>query len=191
MMRKIFLLLILFPLFLYKAQERILPLDSTIKDSIKLGDYLKDLHNDYIPFIGTWKAAFDDKIILIKIIKVSKRPARIGFREKEVNYFEDTLILQHKITDKNGKVIENYLHPNPNISKIISQGFNKKRKIAYFFYSGVACSVGLGGIDLEIINSKHMLWNYFPQETFTNRCPKGTDITIYLPETKDLIFTKQ
>ena len=188
----IFTLLLMYSAFLLcRAQERTLPLNKTLNDSIKAGDYLKDLDNDYKPFVGTWIAEYDDKIILIKIIKVSKRPARNGFREKEIKYFEDTLMLQHKITDKNGKVIENYIHPIPNISKMVSYGFSKTRGIAHFHYDGVKCGVGSGRVDLKMADNKHLLWNYFPQETFTDRCTQETDITVNLPEKENLIFIKK
>jgi len=50
-----------------------------------------------------------------------------------------------------------------------------------------------GSIELKKISSTQISWEYRPNDIILDdsKCPLGTDIKIYLPETKDLIFTKQ
>jgi hypothetical protein len=176
---------------LSNAQERILPLSTTPMNNIKPNVYLKDLDNDYKPFTGTWKAVFDNKTILLKITKVSKKLLRDGFNENEIKYYKDVLIVQHFIFENNGKVIEDYFSPSLSVYKIKSHRYNKIRKLVNLFYQGVLCGVGWGGIELKMVDPKHFTWNYFPEHSYTDKCGNNADFTVHLPEVKDLIFTKQ
>ena len=65
--------------------------------------------------------------------------------------------------------------------------------IISFTYGGTNCGVGWGDIYLKKLNSTQISWEYIPDSTIidSSKCPPGTDTTIYLPEAKDLIFTKQ
>jgi hypothetical protein len=150
----------IFTVMFCKAQQRILPLNTTDSDSIRTNDYLKDLDNNFKPFIGNWKATYDDKVIMLRIIKVLKKVSKEGFRGDERLYFKDVLIVQHVIKDTKGHVIEDYFSKNLDVYKIISYRYNKSRKSAFFNYSGANCGSGSGGIDLKMTDSKHFVWHY-------------------------------
>ena len=80
--------------------------------------------------------------------------------------------------------------PNQIKHTIYSIGTRPTESSVGLSYGGTNCSVGNGLIILKKINSTQLSWEYRPDTTvFTNPCPDNT--TIYLPETKDLIFTKQ
>ncbi|MGN7758363.1 DUF6705 family protein [Chryseobacterium sp. 22532] len=187
---QIFLLILLVTSIFYSAQKRILPLDTTPKDSIKAGDYLKDIDNDYKPFVGDWKAGFDNMTILLRIRKVSKMLSEEGFREDKREYFEDVLIMQHVILDSAGNVIEDYFSPNLKVYKILSQRYSKVRKTAFFYYSGANCGSGAGGVDLSMVDSTHFTWSYTGICGVWGGCPKNTDLTVHIPTKRGLIFTK-
>ena len=82
--------------------------------------------------------------------------------------------------------------PNQILHTIYSHWVEPNNILA-LYYGGTNCGVGWGSIELKKINSTQLSWEYRPNDTILDsaRCPQGTYITIYLPETKDLIFTKQ
>ena len=59
-------------------------------------------------------------------------------------------------------------------------------------YGGVNCNVGNGYVYLTKLNVNQLSWKYISSSTIltNDNCPPGTDIKVYLPKTKDLIFTK-
>ncbi|MDR2235230.1 MAG: hypothetical protein LBE92_03825, partial [Chryseobacterium sp.] len=69
----------------------------------------------------------------------------------------------------------------PNINSIV------------FIYSGTNCGVGWGKILLKKLNATEVSWTYRANSLVITdqNCPGNPDLTIYLPVTKDLIFTKQ
>ncbi|MBT2620741.1 hypothetical protein [Chryseobacterium sp. ISL-6] len=60
-------------------------------------------------------------------------------------------------------------------------------------YAGTNCSVGWVDIFLKKINNTQISWEYRPDDivTISSKCPSNLNTTIYLSETKDLIFIKQ
>ncbi|MDR6405936.1 MULTISPECIES: DUF6705 family protein [Chryseobacterium] len=191
-MKKLILFLAIIIVFFCNAQERTLALDTTPLDSIKPNVYLKDLNNNYKPFVGIWKAVFNNKTILLKITKVDKKLSKTGFGENEIKYYKDVLIVQHFIFENNSrKILEDYFSPSLSVYKINSIRFNKIKKTVSLFYKGGLCGVGWGGIDLKMIDSKHFSWNYFPEHSYTDKCGNNGDFTTHLPEVEDLIFIKQ
>ncbi|GAA5092711.1 hypothetical protein GCM10023210_22040 [Chryseobacterium ginsengisoli] len=190
-MKRILLLLGILNVFFCRAQQRMLPLNKTNSDSIQADDYLKDLDNDFKPFISNWKANYDDKLIMLRIIKVPKKVFKEGFGKNERKYFKDALIIQHVIMDKKGNIIEDYFSKNLDVYKIISNTYNKGLKSASFYYSGANCGVGSGSINLKMIDSNHFIWSYNGICGIWGGCPKDTDLTVNIPTEKDVIFTKQ
>ncbi|WES96049.1 hypothetical protein P2W68_14455 [Chryseobacterium arthrosphaerae] len=83
--------------------------------------------------------------------------------------------------------------PNQLKHTIYSQWSEDNGNSILFYYGGTNCSVGWGSIKLKKNGTTQISWEYRPNDIILddNRCPPGTDINIYLPETKDLIFTKQ
>ncbi|MFL9835409.1 hypothetical protein [Chryseobacterium terrae] len=51
----------------------------------------------------------------------------------------------------------------------------------------------MGQINLKKLNSTQISWDYYPNNRIIDDaiCPSGIDTTVYLPHTKNLVFTKQ
>lgn len=60
-------------------------------------------------------------------------------------------------------------------------------------YDGTNCGIGWGKIILKKLNATQISWEYNPNSSLIDddTCSPGTDKKVYLPVTKDLIFTKQ
>jgi hypothetical protein len=179
--------------FIYscKAQQQIYPL-ITDTSTIPNNSYVKDIDNEYDQFVGTWKSSLTNKTVTLKITKVLQKP----LQKLNNSYYSDVLIVQYSIIDNNGNIIENNISSNLNDYKIISTLYSKKAHIAKLYYQGGKCQVGWGGINLKVIDSTHLNWNYQPESTMlTNKnCPDYPTggIKINLPyEPENIIFTKQ
>jgi len=181
----------IFVVFSCKAQQAIYPL-LTDTSNIPNNSYVKDLDNEYDPFVGIWKSNLNDNVVTLKITKVIQKP----LQKLDVSYYSDVLIVQYSIQDNNGNIIENNISSNLNDYKIISTLYSKKAHVVKLYYQGGQCQVGWGGINLKMIDSTHLKWNYQPESTvITNKnCsdyPAG-GIKINLPyEPTDIVFTKQ
>ena len=178
-------------MFSCKAQQTIYPLLTDTSD-IPNNSYVEDLDNEYDSLVGTWKSILNNKIVTLKITKVLQKPLqKLGH-----SYYSDVLIVQYSIQDNNGNMIENNISSNLNDYKIISTLYSKKAHVAKLYYEGMKCQVGWGGINLKMIDSTQINWNYQPESTvITNKnCsdyPVG-GIKINLPyEPENIIFTKQ
>lgn len=182
----IFGLLLSFPFF--KAQQTY-PLN-TFPDDVPSGSYMKDLDNELIPFVGTWVADFGGKTISLLITrqerKIFKMPKTSDF------YYQDALNINYTVKGSNGVELQN----NNNVQyeydrKAITSMFINNG-IVNFYYTGTNCGVGWGSINLKKISNTEVSWTYLPNDTVltTKNCQGNPDITIYLPETKNLIFTK-
>ncbi len=185
-MKNIFLLSVILLSFSCKAQQAY-PLDTDFR-TIPNNAYLKDINNELLPFIGTWKATFDNKEIIITVDKVDHHYIKMGTHI----YYKDVLFMRYNIKNSQGTVIKSTMN-----SQITQSGIKSStlfpNQILSFYYSGGDCTFGWGGISLKLVDSTHVKWWYRPEGVIlTNlNCPNGADTTIYLPETKDLIFTKQ
>lgn len=78
----------------------------------------------------------------------------------------------------------------PHIKLYSIRTMPQQNKINFLSIAEQICRVGWGDIDLSKISPTHIKWDYMPDSMLTDRCPPGTDIIIYLPTTKGLIFTK-
>ena len=186
-MKKIFLLLIIQLSFSCKAQQ-IYPLD-TDYDAVPNYSYLKDTNNELLPFVGIWKATFDNKEITIKVDKIDHHLVEY------VNhvFYQDTLFMRYSIKNTQGAIIKSTMNLPITQSKIKSIGTFPSENLVSFIYQGGDCQYGWGDVDLQLIDATHVKWRYQPEGVIlTNlNCPNGTDTTIYLPETNNLVFTKQ
>ena len=169
-----------------------LPL-STDLETITANAHIKDLDNEYNNYIGTWIAHVSNLTITLKITKVLDKPLYYGNKQ----YFSDVLIVQHKITDSNGLVLENYINSDLNIYKIISMRYSKIKQYVWFRYVGIQCGIGRGLVNLKLQDSSKLIWNYLPtsmiitQENCPEYNPNG-QTKINLPVSPDnIIFTKQ
>ncbi|QIY90844.1 DUF6705 family protein [Chryseobacterium gallinarum] len=182
----IILLVLLINTLSCKAQP--LPLNTALKD-IPANAYVKDLNNELSPYIGTYKANFKDNEITLFITKEENKLEK----SSKKTYFMDALVVKYIVKSSTGTILQDTKNNNSTNNKFYSYYSYPDKNTIVFYYSGTNCRVGWGDIYLKKINSKQISWEYRPDDiTLDNStCPEGTDINIYLPETKDLIFTKQ
>lgn len=185
-MKNIFLVSIILLSFSCRAQQTY-PLD-TDYETVANYSYLKDNNNELIPFIGTWKAIFDNKEITIKVDKIDHHYNKLGTHI----YYQDMLFIRYSIKNVQGTVIKSTMNLPISQSGIESSTFFPNQVLS-FIYSGGDCQYGWGDVDLKLVDATHIKWRYQPEDVIlTNlNCPNGADTTIYLPKTKDLVFTKQ
>ncbi|MDH6252831.1 hypothetical protein M2347_002558 [Chryseobacterium sp. H1D6B] len=173
-----------------KAQEY--PLNSTYMN-LPDNSYLKDINNELVQYIGTYKANFDNKEITLFITKENHK----FFDLKVKKYYQDVLSIRYIVKNSSGIILQNTqnmnFQPNQLRFAIYSTKTRPTQNTIIFYYGGTNCSVGWGDIFLKKINDTQISWEYRPDDIIldSSKCPSGTDINIYLPETKDLIFTKQ
>ncbi|WP_312901417.1 DUF6705 family protein [Chryseobacterium taichungense] len=186
-MKNIFLLSIILLSISCKAQQ-IYPLNTSFSD-IQNHTYLKDTNNELLPFIGTWKATFDNKEIMIKVDKINQHLVESGRKI----FYQDVLFIRYSIKNSQGTVIKSTMNLPIAQSGIKSIGTFPNQNLVSFVYQGGDCRYGWGDVDLQLVDSTHLKWNYQPEGVIlTNiNCPNGADTTIYLPKTSDLVFTKQ
>ncbi|HCA07881.1 DUF6705 family protein [Chryseobacterium sp.] len=187
-MRGLFVLSGVFIVFSCKAQQ-VLPL-STSAFSSPNNSYFKDLNNELDSYVGIWQATFKEKTILLKVTKELKVPFEIWGK----NNFKDRLLVRYEVKNNSGTVLESSLNNDFNNKiKLLIEGSEIESNLVTLIFAGGNCSVGIGNITLKKINNTQFYWNYFPGTTTLNdiNCSPNLDYNIYLPETENLIFTKQ
>jgi hypothetical protein len=186
-MKNIFLLSIILLSFSCKAQQ-IYPLNTRFS-AIQNNTYLKDTNNELLPFIGTWKANFDNKEITIKVDKINQHLVESGTK----TFYEDVLFIRYSIKNTQGAIIKSTMNLPITQSGIKSIGTFPNENLVSFVYQGGDCRYGWGDVDLKFVDATHVKWNYQPEGVIlTNlNCPNGADTTIYLPKTPNFVFTKQ
>ena len=182
-------LAIIFTLLLVTlSKAQILPLNTPVYD-IPANAYVKDLNNELGPYVGTYKATFQGREITLFITKVGDRPTTYF----KINYFQDALVVKYIVKDSSGNILQDTKNnSNPRINLYSIKSILAKNTVT-FVYSGTNCRVGWGTVSMKKINDNQISWEYRPNDIIIDNktCPPGTDIKIYLPETKDLVFTKQ
>ncbi|MCJ7933134.1 MAG: hypothetical protein MUW56_05730 [Chryseobacterium sp.] len=176
-----------FVVFFCKAQTT-LPLNTSLKD-IPANSYLKDLNNELNSYTGVFQGNFQGKNIILYITKIENKLQK----SSQKTYYSDVLDIKYVVKNSSGVVLQDTKNNNIPSINLYSIGTKSYDNSAIFFYSGTNCGVGWGKIILKKINSTQLSWEYKPNDIILDdsKCPPGTDINIYLPETKDLIFTKQ
>ncbi|WP_333597533.1 DUF6705 family protein [Chryseobacterium flavum] len=188
-MKQIIYILTLF-FFSCKAQQQVFPLN-TYAENVPINSYFKDLKNELDSYIGIWNASFEDKMITLNISKQLEIPIKLFGK----NFYRDQLFTRYEIK-KNDVILESTLNKDftndigLSIKSVLTQDNGKS---VILLFSGGNCSVGIGTITLKKINASQFSWGYYPGTIATNdiTCPPDRDYTIYLPETENLIFTKQ
>ncbi len=172
---------------LITCQAQNLPLNTSILD-IPQYAHVKDLNNELATYLGTYKANFQGKEITLYITKEEDKFIDYGTQK----FYRDALVVKYIVKNTSGNVLQNTKNINTNID-FFSTKIKSNQSSVIFNYSGSNCGVGWGTIELKKNNSTQISWEYRPNDTIidSSKCPDGTDINIYLPETKDLIFTKQ
>lgn len=188
---KILITLSLIFTLLCKGQQ-ILPLRTAVENAPNLA-YLQDTNNELIPFVGKYLANYNEKQVALIITKEDHK--LFNFIDK--NIYIDVLSIRYIVKSSTGVILQDTqnmnFEPNQYNHTIYSQWPTEGGTKVTFHYGGTNCSVGWGKITLKKLNSTQVSWEYLPNDIVLdeNRCPTGTDINIYLPETKNLIFTKQ
>jgi hypothetical protein len=187
---KQFIYIITLFIFSCKAQQQVLPLNTYAED-IPVNSYFKDLNNELDAYSGIWNASFEGKMITLHISKQIEKPVKLFGK----NFYRDQLFVRYEIK-KNGVISESTLNKDftNDIGLSIKSALTKDNgNIVILIFSGGNCSVGIGTITLKKLSSTQFSWGYYPGTTTTNDkdCPPNQDYTIYLPETENLIFTKQ
>jgi len=187
-MKKRFSILVLIITLISCKAQQIYPLNADYEE-VPQNSYLKDLNNELNPYIGTYKANFNGNEITLFINKQEHKLEE----SSQKNYYIDALIIKYIVKNSSGIVLQDTQNNNLNIAALYSIDIDSTENTISFVYSGTNCNVGFGGIKLKKINTTQISWEYRPNDITTTaaKCPPTLDTTIYLPETKDLIFTKQ
>jgi len=188
--KKIFFPLAFIGIISCKAQQNPLPLN-TWMENIPQGAYVKDLNNELSPYVGTYKATYQGNEITLFITKEENRVTKRAGKQ----FYRDALVIKYNVKNSSGQTLQETQNiNNPDIyiysykTRVVSQ-----QSTIIFIYSGTNCGVGWGDIYLKKINNTQISWTYNAESTLITEqnCPGNPDKTVYLPQTKDLIFTKQ
>ena len=179
------LLVLIVNLISYKAQ--ILPLNTPFLD-IPNGAYVKDTNNELNPYIGTYKTNFEGKEITLFITKQENKLEKSTGK----TYYMDALIVKYIVKNNLGVILQDTQNQNIQDIKLYSINTRPYENSVILYYSGTNCGVGWGKVTLKKLNSTQLSWAYYPNSTSVrDDCPANADKTVYLPETDNLIFTKQ
>ncbi len=164
-----------------------LPLNTGLAN-IPNNAHVKDTNNELSPYIGIYKANYEGKEITLYI---TKEDDRLESRANK-QFYRDALVIKYIVKNSTGTILQDTKNNNLDID-FHSTKIKSTQNSVIFFYSGTNCSVGWGDVYLKKVNTTQISWEYRPNDIVTTaaKCPPNLDTTIYLPETKDLIFTKQ
>ena len=188
-MKNIYIKTILFVICTFsscKAQQ-IYPLNTDYL-TVANNSYLKDINNELDQFIGEYKATYQNLQYDIYIAKEIQKPITILNK----SFYQDVLIVKFIIKNSNGLFVQDTYNFQQleGRNQIQSAIVDQNKTILY--YTGTNCRVGWGEIILQKLNGTQLSWEYRPNSTLLgDDCPSNADKTVYLPVTKDLIFTKQ
>lgn len=176
----------------FSCKAQTLPLKTALSD-ITPNAYVKDLNNELNPYIGTYNSNFNGNQITLYITKESHK--LIDYVDQK--FYRDVLSIRFIVKNSSQTVLQDTKNMNFQSNQIqhtiYSTMINPYYNLVMLSYGGTNCGVGWGSIRLKKLNPTQISWEYIPNSTIidSNKCPSGIDINIYLPETKDLIFTKQ
>lgn len=112
-------------------------------------------------------------------------------------YYQDVIHVKYVVKKISTGVIlqdtQNFTSIN-NRNELISMRTNPSDNNSLsVYYSGTNCGVGWGEVIFKKISANQISWSFYPESTLltSESCPGNPDIKVYLPDTKDLIFTKQ
>lgn len=173
---------------LFLKGQQVLPLNNPLKD-IPMNSYVKDLHHELDSYTGVYKANFQGKEITLYVTKIENKPEKSAKK----NYYLDVLDVKYIVKDSSGNTLQDTKNNNLPGIELYSTRIRSYDKSVILFYSGTNCGVGWGDVFLKKINNTQFSWEYRPDDMIImpGKCPGNQDLTIYLPKTKDLIFTKQ
>ncbi|MDR2236634.1 MAG: hypothetical protein LBE92_10960 [Chryseobacterium sp.] len=176
---------VILAVFYCKAQQ-IYPLN-TDYENIPAYSYIKDVNNYLSPFTGIYKAYYQGNEVTLYITKAEhKLKERI-----DKSYYMDALIVRYTVKNLSGIVLQDT--QNNNNGDFYSIWSAPEEDAVVLYYPGTNCMVGWGKVYLFKKNSTQLSWDYRPNSMVLDQqnCPGNQDTKVYLPVTKDLIFTKQ
>ena len=178
------LLLIIFAVVSCKSQQ-ILSINTAL-DNIPNNAQVKDLNNELNPYIGTYKANFGGNEITLFITKEENK------LEKRVSkqFYRDALVVKYIVKNVSGLILQS--NQNSSSNQLYSIGTRPTENSVVLYYYGTNCGVGWGKVTIKKLSTTQISWDYSPNSTsLRDDCPSTADKTVYLPETDNLIFTKQ
>ena len=178
------LFLIIFAVVSCKSQQ-ILPMNTAL-DDIPNNAQVKDLNNELNPYIGTYKANFEGNEITLFITKEENK------LEKRVSkqFYRDALVVKYIVKNVSGLILQS--NQNSSSNQLYSIGTRPTENSVVLYYYGTNCGVGWGKVTIKKLSTTQISWDYSPNSTsLRDDCPSTADKTVYLPETDNLIFTKQ
>lgn len=155
-----------------------------------LKSHLETTNNDLQSFVGTYSSVYNGNLITLYINIENNKSFNFGTKK----IYRDVLSVRY-IIKNSSRVLQStkdimFSDENP-IHAIYGLWVTENKKITLKYY-GTNCNVGQGKIILKKINTTQLSWEYRPDKikTASQKCIDNSDTTIYLPETKDLIFTQ-
>ena len=192
MINKIICILLLVSFNVQSQQGNILPLNYDIL-SAGNGDYIKDIDNAYLPYLGNWETQWEGKKMNITIQKNIKQ--LLTFPNGDY-YYEDYLIIKYKIIDLSTQLelANTYGINNLKDAKITSSGPVNNNQLSFLYIDPDLCN-NSGKIKLirNLGNPNELFYQYrFDEFWMPDDCPYLTqaEIPIYIP-TVNVTLTKQ
>ncbi len=176
--------------FLGKAQQTY-PLLTSV-DNVPNMAHIKDINNELQPYTGTYISTYNGNHFTLYITKENDKFFDYGNKQ----IYMDILYVRYTIKDSSNNVLQttqNIPFQSDKLNTIFSLWAIENGNKVVLNYTGTNCNVGWGDIYLKKLNANQISWEYKPNDITTTaaKCPPTLDTTIYLPKTKDLIFTKQ
>lgn len=177
-------------MFSCKSQEY--PIN-TMPMNLPNDSYIKDYNNELDSFIGVFKTLYNGKEITLDISKKIKK--KFTRNSSTVSYYyKDALVIRFLIKGSFGNVLQTTLNSLDDEKHFISNTIVlTPQNIVKFYYTGADCGIGWGNIEIKKLNNVQISWSYYPNSTTLDNinCPNPIDTKVYLPETENLVFTKQ
>lgn len=171
------------------SSNREYPLETYYGDVPKYS-YIRDMKGELKPFIGVYRANYKGRETTLYITEEKKKYIDLG---DGIQYYEDKLIVKFIVKDANGKIFQDTQNGITKGNEIVSSGFTINNGELGFHYEGTNCMAGWGRIRLKLLGNGKLKWSYYSNGVVITkeRCPGNPDLNVYLPDTLDLIFTKQ
>ncbi|UZT96003.1 hypothetical protein ODZ84_12205 [Chryseobacterium fluminis] len=183
---KIITSFIFFNMLCFCKAQQIYPLNTNF-NSISNYSYLKDLNNELSPYIGVYKGIFQGNEITLFVTKQEHK--LIDYDNQK--FYRDIISIKFQIKNSSGIVLQDTQNASSNENTI--ESLKTKSNNLILSYSGTNCGVGWGKIILKKINDTQLSWTYGSNSSIINdqNCPGTPNLTVYLPQTENMIFTKQ
>lgn len=193
---KIFFCLVLNIFFVSKLNaqtEIIVPLNTNIID-VENGNYLKDLDNIFIGYVGIWEGTWESKTFKFKIEKITHHLK--SFPNGDYHY-EDILVAKYQIIDNSNNMIlfntfDTLVYEDINIENV---NIGQNNELDFLFIDGnVHCNImGLICLKRNLSNPNTISYSYNNYDNWSpdSLCPYNNRNDVPIPIPKDnLILTK-